>query len=107
MSLLLFAGAAVAAATTAALRAYLVEGVDAALAAAGEDDGNRDLAVVAVKDDGNSDPVVAEDDGHRKLAVVVVKDNGHGKRALLPIFCASPSSPSRFFGPAMRPHSPL
>ena len=84
---LLFAVAAVAAAPTAALRAYLVEDVDAVAAAVGEDDGNRDLAVVVEKDDGNSDQAVhavAEDDGHYELAVVVVKDNGHGKIALLP-----------------------
>ena len=103
---LLFAVAAVAAAPTAALRAYLVEGVDA-VAAVGEDDGNRDLAVVVEKDDGNSDQAVhavAEDDGHYEIAVVVVKDNGHGKLALLPVL--SPYSPSNF-GPAMRPHSLL
>ena len=88
------------------LRCVPAEDADA-LDVAGEDDGNRDLAVVVVKDDGNSDQAVAEDDGHRKLAVVVVKDNGHGKLALCCLFCASPFSPSKFFGPAMRPHSLL
>ena len=87
MLALLFAVAAVAAAPTAALRAYLAEGVDAVVAA-GEDNGNRDLAIVE-KDDGNSDQAVhavAKDDGHYEIAVVVVKDYGHGKLALLPFF---------------------
>ena len=43
---LLFAVAAVAAAPTAALRAYLVEDVDAVAVAAGEDDCKRGLAAV-------------------------------------------------------------
>ena len=53
----MFAVAAVAADPTAALRAYLVEDVDA-VAAVGEDDCKRDLAVVVDKDDGSRDLAV-------------------------------------------------